>query len=92
MAISGVLFAITVLCAAWATASAILITHTLDRRGLDTPAPFIGLFLFRNLRRYRVITHGESGRVGLLFYSYVISINAGLVLALVALILWNGGM
>jgi hypothetical protein len=85
MTISGVLLTIAVLCAIWATASAMLITRMLDRRGLNTPLPLIRLFLFRNLERYTEITRRETGKVGLLFYSYIIPINAALVLTLVAL-------
>jgi hypothetical protein len=67
MTISGVLLTIAVLCIAWATASAMLITRMLDRRGLNTPLPLIGLFQFRNLERYGEITRRETGKVGFLF-------------------------
>lgn len=92
MTISGVLLTIALLCAIGATTSAILITSMLDRRGLKTPLPFIGLFLFRNLERYREITRRETGKVGLLFYSYVVPIIAALVLALVALVFRSSGI
>jgi hypothetical protein len=92
MTTSGVLLAVAVACAAWATASAIMITRMLERRGLTTPLPFIGMFLFRNLARYRGITLRETGKVGTVFYSYVIPINAALILALAALALRNWGL
>ncbi len=80
-----VLLAIAVLCAAWAVASALMMTRMLDQRGLNTPPPLIGPFLFRNLGRYREVTRRVTGKVGSLFYSYVIPINAALVLALASL-------
>ena len=68
MTTSGVLLTIAVLCAAWATASAILITRALDQRGLTTPLPFIGMFLFRNLARQRYHAPGNGkGRNAVLF-------------------------
>jgi hypothetical protein len=87
MTISGMLLIVAVLCVVWAVASAILITAELDRRGFTTPVPFIGLFLFRNLGRYREITRHETGNTGLLFFTFVFPINIALILALVALTL-----
>jgi hypothetical protein len=84
---TGISVMIAAICVIWALASAILITAMLDRRGLTTPFPFIGLFLFRNLGRYREITRRETGKTGFLFYSFVVPINAALVLVLAALVL-----
>ena len=69
----------TVVCGLWAAVSAVLIAVELDRRGVRTPFPLVGLLVFRNLRRYREATLSETGRVGPLFYSYVVPINAALV-------------
>jgi hypothetical protein len=75
------------LCAAWAVVTAVLLTMDLDRRGMPTPFPWIGALLFRNLFRYRAVTVREMGKVGTLYYSYVIPINAALVLAVIAFLL-----
>lgn len=75
------------LCVAWALVSAILLTIALDRRGMPTPFPWIGALLFRNLGRYREVTVKETGKVGPLFFSFVIPINAAWVLALLAWIM-----
>jgi hypothetical protein len=74
------------ICVVWAIVSAILLTRMLDKRRLKTPFPFFGLLLFRNIGRHREITRRETGRVGLLFYSYVVPINAAWVLALIAMV------
>jgi len=84
MSVPAILLYLAVACVAWAVVSAVLITAALDRRGITTPFPFIGALIFRNLIRYRDITREETGRVGRLFYSYVVPINAALLFALAA--------
>jgi hypothetical protein len=84
MSIAGVLFFFAVICAMWAAVSAALIAATLERHGVKTPFPFIAALIFRNLSRYREITKRETGKIGPLFYSYVVPINTALVLALAA--------
>ena len=92
MAISTALLIVAVVCGIWATLSAVLLTRWLDQHGLTTPFPFIGLFLFRNVGRYRELTRTESGKVGPLFYSYIIPVNAAWILASIALAIWVPGM
>ena len=89
-AVETLLF-LAVLCGLWAALSAVSIAHALHRRGLMTPAPLIGLFVFRNLRSYRAITLAETGRTGPLFYSYVVAINLAVVLVLIAWLVWTLG-
>ena len=84
MTIPSIMLSLAVACVAWAVVSALLITAALDRRGIKTPFPFMGALIFRNLIRYRDITRKETGRVGRLFYSYVVPINAALFFVLVA--------
>jgi len=76
------------LCALVGVVSAILLARALDLRGMPTPFLFIGLHLPRNLNRYRDITKRETGKVGLLFYSFLIPINAAWILALLAALVW----
>lgn len=85
MSLSGMLLLLAVVCVIWAVVSAVLITASLDRRGIKTPFPFMGALIFRNLIRYKEITLKESGKVGPLFYSYVVPVNAALILVLAAL-------
>ena len=59
---------------------------------ITTPFPFIRLFLFRNLERYKEITRRETGKVGPLFYSYVIPISTALALVLIAAAMRISGM
>lgn len=82
----AILLFVAVVCGLWAGASAVLIARALEPHGVRTPFPFLGLFIFRNLRRYGEITRRTTGRLGPLFYSYVVPINAALVLVAAALI------
>jgi hypothetical protein len=83
----GILLALAMACVVWAVISAVMIAVALDRRGIKTPLPFIGALIFRNLSRYRQVTLAETGKVGRLFYSYVVPINVALILALAALLI-----
>lgn len=71
-------------CVLVAVVSAVLLTSALDRRGLKTSFLFMRTLLFRNLSRYKEIAVSENGKVGPLFYGYVVSINAALILAIAA--------
>jgi len=73
-------------CGLWAGISAVLLAAALQQHGVRTPFPFWGVLVFRNLRRYSELTRGATGKTGPLFYSYVVAINAALVLVVVALI------
>ena len=74
-------------CALLSVVSAIRITGELEKRGSPTPFPLIGLHLFRNLARYKEMTLKETAKVGPLYYSFIISINAAWILALMAWLL-----
>jgi hypothetical protein len=87
MSVSGILLVLAVACVVWAVVSYVLLTAALDRRGIKTAFPFIGVLLFRNLFRYRELTRDKTGKVGGLFWSYVVPINAALVLVVAALLI-----
>ena len=84
MTYSAIALIVAALCVVWALVSMILIARILDVRGLKTPLPLLGVYVFRNLDRYREITLKENGKVGMLFYAFVVPINAAWMLALVA--------
>lgn len=89
-AASNLLLALAVACAAAAVVAALRITAALDRMGVRTPPPLLRALVLRNLLRYREITQHETGRVGPLFWAYVVPVNAALVLAVAALLLRSG--
>jgi hypothetical protein len=82
-----VLLAIAVACGVWAGVSAVLIARALEAGGIRTPFPFWGLYIFRNLQSYSQMTRAKTGRIGPLFYSYVVPVNAALVLIVTALMI-----
>jgi hypothetical protein len=86
MTTAEVLLAMAVACGLWAGVSAVLIARALDANGVKTPFPFLGVLIFRNLHRYSEMTRQTTGRIGPLFYSYVVPVNAALVLVMMALV------
>jgi hypothetical protein len=76
-------------CCLWAVATSIRIAANLNRRGIKTPFPFLTLYHFRNLSRYRDLTVRETGKSGRLYRLYLILINATWILALAAHALRN---
>lgn len=78
------MLALAVICGLSAAVFAVRIARALEPHGVRTPFPFIGLLVFRNLHRYREITLSQTGRVGPLFYAYVVPINMALALVLAA--------
>jgi len=75
------------LCGVWNGISGGMIYFDLRGRGEK-----VNFFLLRMMApwyayRYRQITLAETGRTGPLFYHYVVSINAALVFAIVAIVL-----
>lgn len=90
MTLAAVLLSLTVACGLWAGVSAVLLANALGRHGIRTPFPFWGVLVFRNLHRYSALTRSATGRIGLLFYSYVVAINTALALVLAAFVM--GGL
>ena len=82
----SVLYFLLILCVIWAVVSVVMITAMLDRKGLKTPFPLMGFFIFRNLARYREITVKENGKTGPLFLSFIIAINLALLLGCIVII------
>ena len=66
MTVVNVLLVLAVACACWAAVSAVLLAQAVDRLGVRTPFPFLGLFIFRNLRLYSGITRRTRGWIGTL--------------------------
>jgi hypothetical protein len=83
---AAVLLSLAVACGLWAGVSAVLLAGALERLGVRTPFPFWGVLVFRNLRRYSELTRNSTGKVGPLFHSYVVAINAALVLVVAAVL------
>jgi hypothetical protein len=69
----------------------ILIVAALDRRHVKINFLWIRLLILKYVSQYRKITLEETGRVGSLFYLWIISINLALVSAVAGLIMRASG-
>ncbi len=80
-------FILALASAVWGVVSSIVITAFLARRGVKINYVFIKVLILKYVHQYRKITMQENGRPGPWFYSYVISMNLALVLAIVGIML-----
>lgn len=87
MNVTGVLAVLAVVCVVWFVVASLRIYDYLRRRGYSVHFPLLRLMLPVYVNRYKEITRAENGRVGALFYHWIVSINAALVLAVVGVVL-----
>ena len=71
---------------AWYIVSGIMIVSELQKRKQKINFIFIKVMLPIYAHRYKKITFDETGKVGSLFYHWVIAINTALVLGIAAII------
>jgi hypothetical protein len=84
-----VLLILALLCAVWAVAAAIAIAADLQKRGQSVSFVWLRLMVLKYLHQYAKVTQEETGRVGPLFYHYVVPLNVALVLVIiVAIVGW----
>jgi len=79
----GFLIAMGLICVIWAVVAAVLIAVNLHNRGVSTSILWLRLMVLRYLHEYARLTREETGRVGPLFYHYVVPLNVALVLVIV---------
>ena len=84
---SAALFAVAIFAALWGVVDTILIAVALDKRGIKVNPFLWRIYVFRYMNQYKAITLKETGRVGLLYYSYVTSMIIALVFAVLGLLL-----
>ena len=77
---------IAVIALIWYVVSSIMIYNELKKRNVRVNFIFIRFMIIPYANKYREITKKESGKVGSLFYHWVISINVTLVFAAAAII------
>jgi len=70
----------------WATIASMLILRFLEKHSIPVNFLFLRLLIFRYLGQYRKLTIEETGRVGNLFYHYVIAMNIALALILILIV------
>jgi hypothetical protein len=79
----NLLAALAVVCALWGVVAALMILSDLQKRGVKVNFLWIRLLIIKYLGQYARITQEETGRVGPLFYHYVVPLNLALVLCVV---------
>lgn len=79
----GLLIAIGLSCVAWAVVAAVLIAANLHKRGVPISFVWLRFMVLKYLHEYAKLTREETGRVGPLFYHYVVPLNIALVLMIV---------
>ena len=84
---SGLFFALAIVCAAWAIVSSIVISSFLSKRGVKINLLFFRILVLKYIHQYHKITVQEKGKPGPWFYSYIISINFALVCAIIGMLL-----
>lgn len=82
-----VLFAsIAVISVIWYIVTGIIICDWLSKRSYKVNYLFLRMFLPLYANQYRKLTTAESGRVGILYLHWIISINMALVFAAAAIV------
>jgi len=87
MLMSNTVFILAFISAVWGVVSSIVMTSFLARRGVKINYAFIRVLILKYVHQYRKITMQENGRSGPWFYSFIISMNLALVLAVVGIAL-----
>jgi hypothetical protein len=87
MALNEILLYMALLSVAWGVVSAIVIASFLSQRGIKINILFFRILILKYIHQYYQITESEDGRPGPWFYSYVVSMNLALFLAIIGLIL-----
>ena len=84
---SNVFLILAIGCVLCGVASSIMITAFLSKRGTKINYLFIRIYIYKYVNQYRKITKEESGKVGSLFYSFIVSFILALLFAIVGMIL-----
>ena len=84
-----ILIGLMIACVLWASTASVLIARDLVKRGLPVSILWLRLKIFKYLGQYRQITREETGRIGPLFYHYVVPFNLALVLVVVLAFAWR---
>ena len=84
---SALIIGLILVYGVWAVAASLLIARDLEKRGVHVSYLWLRVMILKYLSQYRRITLEETGRVGSLFYHYVIPLNMALVLTIILVIL-----
>jgi len=86
MSLTTILIAIGLLAVMWYVTTTILIYDALRKRNIKVSFLFLRFLILKYASQYKEITLKETGKVGPLFYHWIISINIALVSAILILL------
>jgi len=78
---------LVMVCLAWAITSMVLIISKVEKSGTKVNFFLIKLFIFKYISQYNEVTRQEKGRVGPLFYHFIVPMWIAFGLVLVWIIL-----
>lgn len=84
MSIPIVLAVLALSCAIWNVVTTARVYNALRRRGVKVSFLWLRVLIPWYVERYKRITLQESGRIGLLYYHWIVSINLTLVTGITA--------
>jgi len=84
---SNVFLILAIVCVVCGVASSILITSFLSERGTKINYLLIRIYIYKYINQYRKISEEENGKVGSLFYAFIVSFILALLFAIVGMIL-----
>jgi len=84
---SNVFLVLAIVCVLCGVASSVMITAFLSKRGTKINYLLIRIYIYKYIGQYRNITKEESGKVGPLFYSFIVSFILALLFAIVGMII-----
>lgn len=79
---SNILYIIGLLAIVWYVVTSILIYEYLRKKEVKVSFLFLRFLIPKYAGQYKKITKTETGKVGTLFYQWIISINIALVVAI----------
>ena len=84
---SNVFIALAIICVLCGVVSSIMIVSFLSNQGIKINYFLLRLLLPKYVEQYKKIMIEKSGRPGSLYYTFVVSMISGLVLAVIGLLL-----
>jgi len=78
---------LAIVCVLCGVVSSVLIIAFLSKRGTRINYLLIRIYIYKYINQYRKITIEETGKVGSLFYSFIISFILALIFAIIGILL-----
>lgn len=86
MKIAHLLAFVAGFCGIWASAASVRICIYLKRKQVPVSFLWLRVLIIKYIHQYRQITRSETGRVGPLYYHFVISVNLALAAGIAAIL------